>query len=114
MTGEGGNDSVEYVLNAPIHVNGGDGTDAMRIVGTEFSDQIVITATGIFGMGVNVTYGEIERLEIDAAEGNDTFYVLSTALGVETWLYGGLGSELHYAWAEQQAAPYSVQYAGEW
>jgi Ca2+-binding RTX toxin-like protein/subtilisin-like proprotein convertase family protein len=93
LTGEGGADYVEYVLNAPVNVLGGDGVDSLKVIGTEFSDQIVITATGIFGMGINVTYGEIEKLEIDGAEGNDLFYVLSTAAGVETYIYGGLGSD---------------------
>ena len=93
LTGEGGADYVEYVINAPVHVYGGDGNDTLLVIGTEFSDQIVVTDTGVYGMGVTVDYHEIEFFKIDAAEGNDTFYVLSTAAAVETWLYGGLGSD---------------------
>ena len=93
LTGEGGADYVEYVINAPVHVNGGDGTDILKVIGTEFSDNIVVTDTGVYGMGLTVDYDEIENLEIDAAEGNDIFYVLSTNADVVTWLYGGLGSD---------------------
>ena len=84
---------MEYVLNAPVHVNGGDGYDKLRVIGTEFSDSIVITALGVFGIGLQVDYAEIEELQVDAAEGNDTFYVLSTSPDVLTTLYGGLGSD---------------------
>ena len=93
LSGQGGADYVEYVINSPVNVLGGDGSDTLKVIGTEFSDQIVITNAGVFGMGVNVSYDEIEKLEVDGAEGNDVFYVLSTGAGVETWLYGGLGSD---------------------
>jgi len=93
VAGQGGADFVQYVLNAPVDIVGGDGTDTARLIGTEFGDRIVVTAAAIHGAGVSVTYSEVEILEIDAAEGNDTFYVLSTDPGVETILYGGLGSD---------------------
>src|SRR5262249_43697654 len=93
VSGDGGADFVEYVVNAPLSIAGGDGTDTVRVIGTEFADQIVVTSNGVFGAGVNVSYAEIEILEIDAAEGNDSFFVLSTDPTVETRLFGGLGSD---------------------
>ncbi len=94
VSGQGGNDYVEYVLNDPVSISGGDGYDTVKVIGTEFTDQIVVTASGVFGMGINVTYqNDIESLSVDAAEGNDTFYILSTNPNVETHLYGGLGSD---------------------
>ncbi len=94
VSGAGGNDYVEYVLNAPVSISGGSGFDTVKVIGTEFSDQVVVTSTGVFGMGINVSYqNDIEVLTIDTAEGNDTFYVLSTDPNVQTNLYGGLGSD---------------------
>jgi len=100
VSGGNGSNLVQYVLNAPVHINGGDGTDTVRVIGTEFADQIVITSTAIIGMGISVSYTGIEKLEIDAAEGDDTFYVLSTNANVETRLFGGLGSD-HFIVAGQ-------------
>lgn len=94
IAGSAGADFVEYVLNAPVNIVGGDGTDTVRIIGTEFGDEFVVTAAQLFGAGVSVNYTQIEILEVDAAEGNDTFYVLSTDPTVETRLFGGLGSDV--------------------
>ncbi len=90
---QGGNNLVQYVLAAPVDIFGGAGNDTVRIIGTEFDDQFVITSTQVFGAGIFVTYTGIERLEVDGAEGDDTFYVLSTDPNVQTFLYGGLGSD---------------------
>src|SRR5207253_8775188 len=67
-----GNNQVEYNINAPVSVDGGNGFDKLVILGTEFADHIVVTAKGIFGAGLTVTYQNIEVLEIDALEGDDT------------------------------------------
>src|SRR5262249_29768758 len=88
-----GQDLVQYVLNAPVNITGGDGTDTVRIIGTEFADQFVVTQSAIFGAGVTANYSEIEVLQVDPAEGNDPFSVLSTDPNVKTTLYGGLGSD---------------------
>jgi Ca2+-binding RTX toxin-like protein len=96
LAGEGGDDYVEYVINSPVNISGGAGNDTVRIIGTEFSDKFVITAGGIFGAGLTVNYVEIEVLEVDGAEGNDEFFVLSTNPLVETRLYGGSGHDRFY------------------
>jgi len=93
ISGGQGADQVEYVINAPIDIQGGDGVDTVRVIGTEFGDQFVVTASGIFGAGLTVTYSGIERLELDAAEGDDEIYILSTSAMVETSIFGGLGSD---------------------
>ena len=59
----------------------------------------MITSDGIFGAGLNVGYDNIEKLEVDGAEGDDEFYVLSTGLDIsgtliEVSLFGGLGNDL--------------------
>jgi hypothetical protein len=94
VCGQGGNDFVQYVINAPVNVDGGIGDNTLRIIGTEFSDQFVITNVSVYGAGISLaSYINIATLQIDAAEGNDTFYVLNTSAGVRKELYGGLGSD---------------------
>ena len=89
----GGEDEVSYNVNAPVSVDGGTGFDKVVVLGTEFADDIVITAKGIFGAGVNVRYANIEVVEVDGLEGDDEFFVQSTAFGVAYRVIGGLGSD---------------------
>ncbi|MEQ1827017.1 MAG: hypothetical protein ABL921_13765 [Pirellula sp.] len=89
----GGADEVQYNVNAPVSVEGGTGFDKLVILGTEFADDIVITAKGIFGAGLNVRYSTIELVEVDGLEGDDEFFVQSTEFGVAYRVIGGLGSD---------------------
>src|SRR5207302_7726284 len=89
-----GNNQVEYNINAPVSVDGGPGFDKLVILGTEFADHIVVTAKGIFGAGLTVTYANIEVLEVDALEGDDTIDVLSTQPGMAVRVIGGLGNDV--------------------
>ncbi|HET7128184.1 MAG TPA: hypothetical protein VFJ93_03815, partial [Gaiellaceae bacterium] len=91
-TGAGTN-QVEYNMNAPVSVDGGAGFNKLVILGTEYADHIVVTYNHIYGVGVSVTYVNIQVLEIDALEGDDTIDVLSTAPGVATRVIGGLGND---------------------
>ncbi|HEX6131541.1 MAG TPA: hypothetical protein VF044_07395, partial [Actinomycetota bacterium] len=92
-TGSGTN-QVEYNMNAPVSVDGGAGFDKLVILGTEYADHIVVTSKAIYGVGVWVTYVNIEVLEIDALEGDDAIDILSTAPGVVTRVIGGLGNDV--------------------
>ncbi|MBI3917574.1 MAG: hypothetical protein HY322_11275 [Betaproteobacteria bacterium] len=89
----GGEDEVQYNVNAPVAVDGGTGFDKLVILGTEFADDFAITDRGIFGAGLNVRYTTIEVVEIDGLEGDDEFFVQSTAFGVAYRVIGGLGSD---------------------
>ena len=89
----GGNNQVQYNINAPVSIDGGSGFDKVVVLGTEFADHIVITDKAIYGAGLAVTYANVEVLEIDGLEGDDTFDVLSTPPGVITRVIGGLGSD---------------------
>jgi hypothetical protein len=91
-TGAGSN-QVEYNINAPVSVDGGPGFDKLVILGTEFADHIVVTDKAIYGAGLTVTYQNIEVLEIDALEGDDTIDVLSTPPGMAVRVIGGLGND---------------------
>jgi RTX calcium-binding nonapeptide repeat (4 copies) len=91
-TGAGSN-QVEYNINAPVSVDGGSGFDKLVILGTEFADHIVVTDKGVFGAGLTVTYQNIEVLEVDALEGDDTIDVLSTKPRMAVRVIGGLGND---------------------
>src|SRR5262249_12288371 len=88
----GGEDEVQYNVNAPVSVDGGTGFDKLVILGTEFADDIVITSKAIYGAGLNVRYANVEIVEVDGLEGDDEFFVQSTAYGVAYRVIGGLGS----------------------
>jgi hypothetical protein len=90
-TGDG-NNQVEYNLDAPVSVDGGNGFNKLVLLGTEFADHIVVTAQAIFGAGLSVSYSRIQVLEIDTLEGDDTIDVLSTAPGMAVRVIGGSGS----------------------
>jgi hypothetical protein len=89
----GGDDEVQYNVNAPVSVDGGTGFNKLVILGTEFADNFVITEKGIFGAGVNVRFANIQVIEVDGLEGDDEFFVQSTAFGVSYRVIGGLGSD---------------------
>ena len=91
-TGEG-DDTVRYVLNAPIAIDGGAGSDKVIVLGTEAGDTFVITSDGIFGAGRFITFVGVENVDVDGMEGDDRFFVLSTKAGVRTRIFGGLGSD---------------------
>jgi hypothetical protein len=90
-TGQG-NNQVEYNINAPVSIDGGNGFNKMVVLGTEFADHIVVTAQAIYGAGLAVSYSHIQVIEIDALEGDDTIDVLSTAPGVAVRVVGGAGN----------------------
>ena len=94
MSGDAGADLVQYAVNAPVNINGGDGFDTVIVIGTEFGDDFVVTRLGVFGAGLNVNFVNIELLEVDGAEGDDRFFVLSTGVNFTTTITGGLGTDL--------------------
>jgi hypothetical protein len=44
-----GNDYIEYVINAPVDIDGGAGFDKLALIATEFNDKFVVTKNGIYG-----------------------------------------------------------------
>jgi Ca2+-binding RTX toxin-like protein len=88
-----GNNLIQYAINAPLSIDGGSGFDKAVALGTEFADHLVVTDKGIFGAGTSVKYSQIEVLEIDALEGDDTIDVLSTPADVAVRVIGGLGND---------------------
>ena len=88
-----GRDFVRYVTNAPVNIDGGDGFDKVVVIGTEARDVFVVTSDGVWGAGRFVSFVRVEQVDVDGAEGDDTFYIQSTKAGVQTRIFGGLGSD---------------------
>jgi Ca2+-binding RTX toxin-like protein len=91
--GGDGDDRFLYNINAPLSIDGGAGTDTIVVLGTEVADSFLITEQGIYGAGLNVGFEGVEVAEIDGLEGNDTFYVQSTAANMKVTVIGGLGED---------------------
>ena len=64
-------DSVDYVVNAPVDVNGGADDDTLNTIGTEFADRYLCTASSVQGMGRTIPYTDMETLVVNGAEGDD-------------------------------------------
>lgn len=96
ITGAGGADLIQYAVNAPVGINGGDGLDTVIVLGTEFGDDFVVTEQGVFGAGLNVNFAGIEILKLDTAEGNDRIFVLGTGPDHITEVFAGEGSDAYF------------------
>ena len=94
ISGGDNNDTVLLDTAAPTQVDGGSGFDSLRVEMPTTSDNVVVTGTGVFGGDRYVTYATTERLEVDGNAGDDKFFVLSTAAGVDTRLYGDIGNDI--------------------
>ncbi|HSO02054.1 MAG TPA: hypothetical protein VLS46_05965, partial [Gaiellaceae bacterium] len=93
VNGGQGADFIAFTVNAPVRIEGGDGFDTVTVIGTEFGDDFMVTAQGVFGAGLFVTYAGIEKVVVDALEGNDRFFIANTSENIALELVGGLGSD---------------------
>ena len=93
VNGGNGDDVIQYNVNAPVNIDGGAGFDRVVVLGTELADTFVITKDGVYGAGLTIKISNAEAMDVDGLEGDDTFYVLSTADNIVTTLIGGLGSD---------------------
>jgi hypothetical protein len=69
IAGGAGADLIQYAVNAPVYIDGGDGFDTVIIIGTEFNDDFVVTENGVFGAGLNVTFVRVETVDVDGDPG---------------------------------------------
>jgi len=115
INGGANKDTIQYAINAPVSIDGGDGYDIVVVLGTPFGDNFVVTQEGIFGAGLNVRFDNVEGATLDTLEGDDRIYVLSTKPGVITTVVGGLGSDLIEVAGDvdPQATIYSNDLAGQ-
>ena len=89
-----GADFISYTVNAPVNIQGGDGTDTVSVIGTEFGDTYIVRDNAILGAGRLVNLAGVEKVTIDAIEGNDIFFIESTNELIDLSLIGGLGSDV--------------------
>ena len=108
INGGQGADFISYTVNAPVRIEGGDGLDTLTVVGTEFGDDFVVTDRGIFGAGLFITYSGLEKIVVDALEGNDRFFISSTNPNVILEVVGGLGSDVFNIGGGNGGLPVSV------
>ncbi|MHB1562374.1 MAG: beta strand repeat-containing protein, partial [Isosphaeraceae bacterium] len=87
-----GSPTTDYNVNAPVYIDAGSGYSTQAVVGTEAADTFVVTKDSVAGAGLNITYHNIAKNEIDGQGGNDIFDVLSTSPNTVTLLEGGTGS----------------------
>ena len=93
INGGQGADFIAFTVNAPVNISGGDGLDTLTIIGTEFGDDFVVTDQGVSGAGRYIAYAGVEKVVVDAMQGNDTFFIESTNENVDLEIVGGLGSD---------------------
>jgi hypothetical protein len=93
INGGQGADFIAFTVNAPVRIDGGDGFDTLTVIGTEFGDDFVVNDQGVYGAGLFVSYTGLEKIVVDALEGNDRFFIESTSAGVALEVVGGLGSD---------------------
>src|SRR6185369_10999817 len=108
VNGGQGADFISYTVNSPIQIEGGDGFDTLTVVGTEFGDDFVVNEKGVYGAGLFVSYAGIEKVVVDALEGNDHFYVGSTSDSVDVELVGGKGSDTFDVGGSDTGQPVAV------
>ncbi|MFA6734304.1 MAG: calcium-binding protein, partial [Sphaerochaetaceae bacterium] len=97
---------LKPLMNGPMLVNGGAGTDALSIAGSEGDDTIVYTAKGVSATGVSVQSINVEKDSAYGGAGDDSFYLLSSTEEQKFYLNGGLGNDSFYNGGVQTDANY--------
>ncbi len=93
LFGGTGQNRYDYLQNAPVFINGGNGTDTIVVIGTPIGDIFVVTDNYVAGAGRIVTFTNVEVVEVDAGGGPDQIYVLATGHNFETVITGGSGDD---------------------
>ncbi len=86
-----GTNTIRYVANGPVKIDGGNGFDRLVLEGTEFADDFVVTDTDIFGGGRSVSFTNLESIVILGGAGDDNIWVLGNGLPLE--INGGTGND---------------------
>ena len=83
----------DYLQNANVIIDGGEGTDTIVFNGTPIEDDFVITDNFMAGVGRFVTFVNVERVKIQGGGGDDNIYVLATRDDLEVEISGGTGAD---------------------
>ena len=100
----------QHVVNGPVDIDGGPDHDTLTVNGTPADDTFTITAAGITGTGLNVTYMNIEELALNGRGGRDTFNVRSTNAALPTTLDGGADDDRFNVGSEAPASGGTVDH----
>ena len=101
VSGGSGTNSITYLQNAPVNIDGGSGNDLVVVNGTGLGDTFIIAVvddgTGpkqkVIGAGLQINMKNVERLEVNGAGGDDKIYVFSTLPGLDVEVSGGSGND---------------------
>ncbi|MBL8486356.1 MAG: DUF4347 domain-containing protein [Rhodocyclaceae bacterium] len=106
VRGGTGNNTISYVQNAAVNIDGGAGNDTVIVNGTAIGDTFIVTtielevSPGVFelrqqvvGAGLQIKMTDVERLEVNGAGGNDHIYVFGTLDGLDVTIRGGSGDD---------------------
>jgi hypothetical protein len=66
-------------MNSLVDIDGGTGGNCLIIVGTEGDNSYVVADGKVYGDGLSINLGAIERVKLTTVEGNDMFSILSTS-----------------------------------
>jgi hypothetical protein len=107
INGGSGADTIQ--LNNPAGLNPGAGGSLVTVDGKGGNDQLVVndaanmgadtgilSADTILGLGMGgqgLAYTNVENLEVDLAQGGDTFDIVGTRSGTSTLVKGGTGND---------------------
>lgn len=83
----------DYLQNANVIIDGGEGTDTIVFNGTPIDDDFVITDNFMAGVGRFVTFVNVERVKVQGGGGDDNIYVLATRDDLEVEVSGGTGAD---------------------
>ncbi|HNH35922.1 MAG TPA: calcium-binding protein, partial [Rhodocyclaceae bacterium] len=106
VRGGTGNNTISYVQNAAVNIDGGAGNDTVIVNGTAIGDTFIVTtievevSPGVFelrqqvvGAGLQIKMTDVEKLEVNGAGGDDHIYVFGTLDGLDVTVRGGTGND---------------------
>ena len=86
-----------FDLSQPINLFGQNGTDSVKIIGTNASDFLSIGSSGLTLNGSSVYFDSIETISIDLGLNEDLFSIESNLTGpTSVTLAGGGGNDLYW------------------
>jgi len=109
VSGGTGTNTITYLQNAPVNIDGGSGNDIVVVNGTGIGDTFIVAAVledhdsdpltadilrqKVVGAGLQINMKNVERLEVNGAGGDDRIHVFSTLPEIEVIISGGSGDD---------------------
>jgi len=93
ITGFIAKETNKVVENEVLSIDGGDGTDSMKLRGTVGEDTFVISKAGIASNVISVAVEGVESTTIDASSGDDTISIIGNNANDVTIINGGEGND---------------------